>query len=243
MGRGDFGQRLRAAEEIDRLLGAAVHRVEHLQLLHAEVVVGAHLGEHFFDRARRGVASGLVEVHGGRDVRQHVDRVLRRRVHLLGVRPLELDLVEALRADGEVAGERAVRLLRERHRVVLVQQHPAAGRRHRRRDLQADFGALDRGDVAARIDRARLQSGVGGEAVLEHELVHGRQVEDVHREARRFDAVRHDEVLRRLLDVEQHPLERRRIGGRHERHALELAGGSMRTISVASGRRSPGASP
>ena len=50
------GSVLRAAEQLDRLLGAAVHRVEHLHLLHAEVVVGAHLGEHFFDRASRCVS-------------------------------------------------------------------------------------------------------------------------------------------------------------------------------------------
>ena len=167
---------------------------------------------------------GLLKWTDGADVGQHVDRVLRRRVHLFRVRTFELDLVEALRVDGEVAGERAVGFLRQRRRLVLVQQHPAARRRHRRRDLQAHLRALDRGDVAARIDGARLQAGVGGEVVLEHELVDGRQVEHVHLEARRLDAVRHDVVLGRLLDVEQHALERRRVRRRHERHALELTG-------------------
>ena len=59
--RGDFRQRLGAAEQVDRLLVAAVHRVEHLQLLDAEVVVGAHFGEHFLDRAGLRVAARLVE--------------------------------------------------------------------------------------------------------------------------------------------------------------------------------------
>ena len=200
-----------ATEQVHRFLGATVDRVEHLQLLHPEVVVGLHFGEDFFDRARRGVAARFVEVHGRTDVGQHVDRVLRRRVDLFRVRTLELNLVEALRVHGEVAGQRAVGFLRERRRLVFVQQHPAARRRHRRRDLEVHLGAFDRGDVAARINGARLQPGVRGEVIFEHQLVDGRQVEHVHLEARRFDAIRHDVVLGRLFDVEQHALERGRV--------------------------------
>ena len=112
MARRHFGQRLRAAEQVDGLLGAAVHRVEHLHLLHAEVIVGPHFGEDFFDRRGLRVASRLGEAHRRRLIGQHVDRVLRRRVHLLALRAIELDPVEALLVDLEVAGERAVGLHR-----------------------------------------------------------------------------------------------------------------------------------
>ena len=44
-------------------------------------------------------------------------------------------------------------------------------------DVQHDFGAAQRGDVAAGLDLLRRQAGVGGEAVLELELLHGRQID------------------------------------------------------------------
>ena len=112
---GHFGQRLRAAEQVDRLLGAAVHRVEHLQLLHAEVVVGLHFGEHFFDRARLGVAARLVEARPTAPTSDSTSIVYCGDAFTFSrVRTFELDLVEALRVHREVAGERAVGFLRER---------------------------------------------------------------------------------------------------------------------------------
>ena len=222
MAGGHLGQRLRPAEQVHRLLGAAVHRVVHLHLLDAVVVVRLHLGEHFFDRAGVRVAPRLVEVDRWPLVREHVDGVLRRGIHLLAGRTFELDLVEALLLHREVGGERAVGFLRKGQRVLLVQDDAPAGRCHRRCDLQEYVRAFDGGHVATRIDRARLEPGVGGEAVLHRELVDGRQFHHVHLEGRGTDAVGLNVVVRRFLDVEKHALEAAGIGAGNEGYAFEL---------------------
>ena len=122
---------------------AAVDRVEQLHRLHAVVVVGAHFEEEFFDRAGLRVASRLGEADRRRLIVDDVDRVLRRRLHFLAVRPGQLDPVEALTVDGEVAGERAVRLRRERPVAPVAQQNPSRRRGHRRHHLQEDAGAAE----------------------------------------------------------------------------------------------------
>ena len=53
--------RLLAVEQPQRLLGAAVDRVDQLEILDAVVVFGARLDEHFFDRRRRRVAARLAK--------------------------------------------------------------------------------------------------------------------------------------------------------------------------------------
>ena len=93
---GHLGQPVAAAEQLDGLLGAAVHRVDELEVANAEVVLGLRLDVHLFDRRRRRVAAGFRERHGRRLIRQHVDRVLRRRGRALLARSLELDAVETV---------------------------------------------------------------------------------------------------------------------------------------------------
>ena len=54
-----FRRRLAAVEEPNRLLGAAVDRVDQLQVPHREVVVGARLDDELLHRRRVGVAARL----------------------------------------------------------------------------------------------------------------------------------------------------------------------------------------
>ena len=223
--RAHFGERLRSAEQRHRLGRRAVGRVEQLQLLDAVVVVRARLEEELLDRAGLRVAPRLAEADRRHLVVDDVDRVLRRRVDLFGVRTGQLDVVEALLLDRESAGQRAVGLRRQRQRAAVLQQNPSAGRLHRRRDVHEHVGAADRRDVAAAFDRARLQARVRREVVFEIELLDCRQVDDLERELRRQDAVRLDVVLRRFLEVEQHPLERSALGTGDERDALVLRAG------------------
>ena len=220
-----LGQCLRTAEQMNGLLGAAIHRVEHLHLLDAVVVVGLHLGEHFFNRAGVRVATWLVEAHRWSLIVEHVDRVLRRRVDLFTRRSDQLDLVEAFVLHGEVGGEGAVGLFRERERFVLVEDHAATGRRHSRRDLQADIGTLDGRNVAAWFDRSWLQPCIGREAVLHCQLVDRRQIDNVHLEGGRANAVRLDVVVGGLLDVEKHTFKMSGFSRGHQRDALEASSG------------------
>ena len=141
MAGGNLGERLGAAEETHGLLRPAVHRIVQLQLLDAEVVIGARFDEQVFHRARGGVAPRLDERHRRRLIVEDVDRVLRRGVHLFAVRTGELDLVEALTLDLEAARQRPVRLRRQHRGSRVVQQNAAAGRGHRRHDAQEHFRA------------------------------------------------------------------------------------------------------
>ena len=143
---------------------AAVDRVDQLEILHAEVVFGVRLDEHFLDRRRGGVAARLGDRHRRRLIGQHVDRVLRRRRHALARRRVELDAVEAVLLGLERRRQRAV----GRHR----QAAPSACRRTRicppravivGMTLDPHFGALEHGDVAAVLDLARREPGVGRE--------------------------------------------------------------------------------
>ena len=221
MARGHFRQRLGAAEQVHGLLGAAVHRIEQVDALHAVVVGGLHFREDLLDRRGVAVASGLVEGDARPLVGQDVDGVLRRGVHLLTGRPLELDLVEALRLHREVRGEGAVGLLRQWQRVVLVQDYAAARRGHGRRDREANVGALDGRHVAARFNRPRFEAGVAGEGVEHRQLVDRWQFDDIQREDGGAHAVRLDVVVGGLLEMEEHPLERSGLVGRDERHLFE----------------------
>jgi len=217
-----FLQALAGAKELHGLLGAAVHRVEQLHVGDAEVVVGLGFDEDFLDGARRVVATRFDEGHHRRLILQDVDRVLRRRVHLLAVRSCELDFVEALVFDDELARERPIGLRRQPVVARFVHHDLPARRRHRRRDAHPHFGAAQRGDVAADVDFLYGQTRVGGEVILQFQLADGRQVEDRNGVGRRGDAVRLDVVRGALVEVEQYALESPRFGTRDERNALVL---------------------
>ena len=148
----DFRRRPRAVEQADGLLGSAVHRIHQLQVLHRIVIVGLRFDEELLHRRGVGVASRLRQLHRGRQIRQQVDRVLRRRRHVLAGRPIELDAVEAVLLRREFRGQRAVRVGGQRHAAVFAEHDAAALRRHRRRDRQRDVRAFEHGDVAAVFD-------------------------------------------------------------------------------------------
>ena len=221
-----FGQRLAAAEQIDGLRRRSVHRVEHLQRLHAVVVVGSGFEEQLLDRAGLRIAPGLGEANRRRLIVNDVDRVLRRCLNLLAVRPGQLDPVQALALDLEHAGQGAVALHGQRRSRAVVQQNPASRRRHRRRDAELHVGAADGGDIAAAFHLARREPGVRRKVVFEIQLRHGGQIDNRQREHRRAHAVRLDVVVDRLLEVKQHAFKRavRRgvcAGRRDERHPFE----------------------
>src|SRR5207245_5612072 len=96
---------LRSLEQPDGLVGAAVHRVDELQLPDAEIIVRLRFDEDLLDGRRRRVAAWPGDRHARRLIVEHVDGVLRRGAHVLAVRALELDAVEALAIDREAAGE------------------------------------------------------------------------------------------------------------------------------------------
>ena len=216
-------QRFAAAEERDGLLRAAVHRVHHLQLLDPEIVVRLHFGEDFLDGTRARVAPRLAERHGRRLIVEHVNRVLRRGIHLLALGADELDAVEAGLRQFEVARERAVRLDRQRRRAAFLEQNLSAGRLHRRHDVEQHVGAAQRHHITAVLLFAWRQVRVGGEAVLDVELPDGGQIDDLQREMLRLDAIRIDVIDGVPVEAEHHPFEGVRVRRRDERQALELS--------------------
>ena len=212
-----------AVEELHRLLGAAVGRVDEVQRQQAEVVVGARLDEHLLDGAGGRVAPRRDEHHRRGLVGQHVDGVLRRRGHELAVGRLQLDAVEALLLDHEARRQAAVGLHGQRTAVVLVQHQLARLGGQRGERPQAHLRALQHGDVAAALHELRIEPRVLGKDVLQLQPVDVRQVDDVERVARRLHPGRLDEVVRAGLQVEQQHLEVFGLVHRHEREPLELA--------------------
>ncbi len=75
--RRHFGRRLAAVVEPDCLLRPAVDRVDELQVLDREVVIGAGLDDELLYRRGIAVAARLGERDRRRLIRQHVDRVFR----------------------------------------------------------------------------------------------------------------------------------------------------------------------
>ncbi len=217
---GDLGRRLRAVEQPDGLLGAAVHRVDELQVLHRVVVFGLGFDEELLHRRRVGIAPGLRQRHGRRMIGQQVDGVLRRRGDVLAGRTVELDAIEAVLLRRELRRQRAVGVGGERHALVLAHHQASTLRRHGRRDRHLHLGASQHGDVAAVFNRSRLQLRVRREAILEVELLDVRQLDHLQREHRRANARRLDDVVHRLGQVEEHAFVAAALG-LHHRHALE----------------------
>ena len=212
-------------EQVDGRLRPAVDCVGQRERPDAEVVVGPRLEEHLLDGACRGVAPRLDEHDRRRLVGQHIDGVPWRRVHQLATRAFQLDLVEPVLLDREAGRERAVVTTDQIGRGRLVEHQPAGRRAHRREHAQPHLGAAQDRDVAAVLNQAWLETGVGGEVILELEVVDIRQVDDVESERLRLDADRLDEVGRLFTHVEEKRLER--AGGRrrpflgNHRHPLE----------------------
>ena len=97
---------------------------------------------------------------------------------------VELDPVEAVGLGRERGRQRAVARPRQRDAVLVADHDPSARRGHRRRDGERDVGAGEHRDVAAVLDLARLEAGVGREAVLQIELLHVRELDHLQREHR-----------------------------------------------------------
>ena len=194
-------------EQAHGLLRPAVDRVGQTERPDAEVVVGPRLEKYLFNRARRRVATRLDEHDGWRLVGQHVDRVLGRRAHQLAARPLHLDLIEAILLNREAGCQDPVLAAGHRRRVRLVEHQPAGRRIHRRERAQPHLGATQHGDVAAVLNQPRLEPRIGGEVILELEVLDIGQVDDVEGERLRIDAVGLDKVAGLVTDIEQHRLE------------------------------------
>ncbi len=254
---GHFLEPLGAAVERHDLLGRAVHRVDELEVLDAEVVVGARLDEELLDRRGVAVAPGLGDRHRRRHVGEHVDHVLRRGGDHRPVGALQADAVEAVLVGDERPGELALGAGRERHVGALVQRQLAGRGRHRRRDRDAHFGAGQHGDVAGVLDHPRFEAGVGGEVVLEVDALGVGQVDDVEREGARTHAGGLGQELELGVEVEdhaleaavvalehRHPLERRRVALAHEQHGVVGAEAAQRRleqlIGAARHRAAPG---
>ena len=207
-------------EQLDRLLGPAVHRVGQAERAHAEVVVGAGLQEHLLDGVGGGVAPRLDEHDRRRLVGEHVDGVARRRLHELAARPLQLDLVEAVLLDHERGGQHPVLAEGQVGIRGLVEHEPAGRRPHGREHGHADLGPLQDRDVPAVLNQPRLETRVLGEVVLELEVVDVRQVDDVDRERLRAHPGRVDVVFGFFADVEEDRVESAERGWRAVQHVL-----------------------
>ncbi len=175
MTREDFREHVLRAVQRQRLLLAAVHRVDQLERTDAVIVLGARLDEHLLDRAHARVPALLRERNGRRHVRQDVDRVGGRCVDGRAVGRRHLDVVKAILVDAHRARQHPLRVrLQLDGRVV---QHDPAGRnRHGGRGVHFDARAAQHRDVAAELDLARLQARVRREVVDEPQLLHVRQV-------------------------------------------------------------------
>ena len=204
-------------EQLDRLLGSAVDRVGQAERPHAEVVVGAGLQEDLLDGVGGGVAPRLDEHDRRGLVGEHVDGVARRRLDELAARPLELDLVEAVLLDQEGGGHDPVLAAGQLRVRGLVEDEPAGRGAHGREHGHAHLGPPQNRDVAAVLDQPRLEAGVGGEVVLQLEVVDVRQVDDVHRERLRAHPGGVDVVVGLFPDVEEDRLE----GPEGRRRAVE----------------------
>ena len=208
--RRDLPERIPAAvEQAHRLFRSAVHRIDQVERVQAEVVVRARLDEHLLDGAGGGVAPRADEHRGRRLIGQHVDRVLRRGGHELARRRHQVDAVEALLLDREAGRQAAVFLHREIESlvVVVVENELSTRRAHGRDGAQTHLGALQHGDVAAVLHRPRLQPGVLGEVVLQLDALGVRQLDHVQPVGGRLDPDRLHEVVDRLLQIEQQHLE------------------------------------
>ena len=82
---------------------APVHRIHEGQALHAKVILGARLDEHFFERRDLRIPPGLRDRDRRRAVLEHVDRVIQRRWHVPAGGIGELHLVEATSRHGDLA--------------------------------------------------------------------------------------------------------------------------------------------
>ena len=138
---------------------------------------------------------------------QHVDGVLGRGGHQPGARALHLEVIEAVLLHHEGSGEGAVVGGRQfaRQRVVAPQVGARGG--NRGEDTQVDAGSAQHRDVAAVVDGAVRQPGVGREIVHQLEPVHVGQ--DLHVDAVevRLHAGGAHEVLGDLFHAEEHDLE------------------------------------
>ena len=214
--RGDLPEGIPAAvEQADRLLRTAVHRIDQVERVQPEIVVGARLDEHLLDGAGGRVAPRPDEHRGRRLIGQHVDGVLRRRGHEIACRRDEIDAVEALLLDGEARRQRAVVFERQIESliVIVVEDELAARRAHRGDGTQPDLGALEDRDVAAVVDRPGFQPRVLGEVVLQLDALRIGKLDHVEPIGRRLDPDRFDEVVDGLLQVEQQHLELPRLDG------------------------------
>ena len=213
-----------AAIEVDGLLRLAVHRIDQLEILDAVVILRARLGEDLFDRRGARVAAGLGEVHRGRAVGEHVDRVIRRRHRQGAVWPLELDLVEPRPVHRERGAQMAVGSHGERDRGFALDPNLSRGRleRGRRPDLHLCTG--EGGDIAAVFDLLHREPAVRRIVILQVHLLHVGDVGDLDAIERRPHAARFHEVVGGRVHA-QH--EESVVAGRvvpHHRQPLPLGG-------------------
>ena len=156
-----FGRRLAAAEEADRLLRAAVDRVDQLQVRDREVVVCARFDEELLHRRGVGVAARLRQ----RD-RRRPDRPGCRWCIAATLRPFRRPGRRARR--GRSRWRDAVKLPRERavgigasaatSRAVVHHDAPARAWPSSAGSCRRTSVPLQRGDVAAVFDRPRREA-------------------------------------------------------------------------------------
>ena len=199
------------AEQLDRLLLAAVDRIDELHRFDAVVVAGPRLHKDLFQRAGGHVTSGPGEGKHRGLVVQHVDRVLGRGGHQPGARTLHLDAIEPVLLHHEGTGEGAVFVQRQlaRQRVVTPEVGVWAG--NRREGAQVDTRPAQHGDVAAFVDGPVRQSGVGRKVVHQLEPVHVGQNLHIDAVHLRLDARGTHEVLGDVVHAEEHDLELARV--------------------------------
>ncbi len=83
----------------------------------------------------------------------------------------------------------------------------SARREHGGEDAQLDDGAPKRGDVTSELDRARSQTRVGGELILQFQVLYVREIRDLDAVRFRTNAAGFDEVVRVLVQPEKEEFE------------------------------------
>ena len=206
-GRDLFETAFFGTEQGDRLFRPAVDRVGQAQRPDPKVVVCPGLEKHLFNGVGRRVAPRLHKHDGGRLVGQHVDGVAWRGIHRFSTGSFQLDLVETIFIDDKTGREHPISARGQRGRVGLVEHQPAGRCAHGRKHRHAHFSTLQHRNVAAVLDETRLETGVGGEVILQFEVLGIRQVDDLERKVPGLHAVRFDEIVGLVSHIEQERLE------------------------------------
>ena len=171
-----------AREEIDFLLGAAVHGVVELELPHAKVIFRAQFSEDFFDLRCLGIASGLCEFDNRLLIVERFHRILFESQILGLVRVGQFDTESRCPIHRDAAHDGSLAVGLQRHALAVREDDSAAGQCLAAGDRHFNFRALQRRNIGAVLFFLYRQSRVEGIMIRIIDLLDAREIGDVNGE-------------------------------------------------------------